>query len=214
MKNILLLSAFIFVAAACSKHDKNPISNVKEALEEKDLQGKNFESDCSIEIARSAFTGILSGGAASVKSSRVAYRFQGSNVTRTTIYFANANCDGEAIRYSETGTFNVTKNQKTNDGGYLIDMNFKKLNAKMASDVGATAANAVKLCGFENWANGQDRDVTAQSKEISCFGAQVPRTNHNVYRLDDRRVLYLGNDGTSTSTDRPASLSREKYTAN
>jgi hypothetical protein len=203
--------SMIFVA--CGKDDKNPISNAKEALEDKDLQGKNFESDCSIQPLDALLTGILSGGQASVKSQRVAYRFEGSNITRTTVLFNDTNCGGEAFRYTETGTFNITKNQRTNDGGYFIDINYKKLSVKMSSDVGVTAANAIKLCGANNWGAGQEREVTAQAKDLSCYGAQVPRVNNNVYRIDGGNVLYLGTQSLENGAPRPTSLSNVKYVA-
>ncbi len=213
MKKILLLAAMSLMAVACGKDDKNPISNAKEAIEDKDLQNKNFESECSIEPIDALLTGLFSGGQASVKSSRVAYRFQGSNITRTTVLFANLNCDGEAYRYSETGTFNITKNQRTNDGGYFIDINYKKLSVSVASDVGQVSANAIKLCGIENWAVGQEREVTAQAANPSCYGAVVPRVNNNVYRLDAGKVLYMGTQSLENGAARPSSLSKTAYTA-
>lgn len=213
MKKILLLAAMSLMAVACGKDDKNPFTNAKEAIEDKDLQGKNFESDCSVEAFDAILTGILSGGQASVKSSRVAYRFEGANITRTTVLFANLNCDGEAFRYTETGTFNITKNQRTNDGGYFIDINYKSLSVAMASDVGAVSANAVKLCGAEDWAAGQTREVTAQAANATCYGTPVPRVNNNVYRLDGGNVLYLGTQSLENGAPRPTSLKNVKYVA-
>lgn len=213
MKKVLLLITMSFLAVACGKDEKNPFTNAKEAIEDKDLQGKNFESECSIEPLDALLTGLLSGGQASVKSSRVAYRFEGANVTRTTVLFANLNCDGEAFRYSETGTFNITKNQRTNDGAYFIDFKYKKLILKMTTDVGVVSANAVKLCGVSDWASNQERDVTAQAKDVSCYGTVVPRENNNVYRLDAGKVLMLGTQSLENGAPRPASLSNVKYTA-
>lgn len=212
MKKILLIAAMSLMAVACGK-DKNPITNGKEAIEDKDLQGKNFESECSIEPLDALLTGILSGGQASVKSSRVAYRFEGANITRTTVLFANLNCDGEAFRYSETGTFNITKNQRTNDGGYFIDIKYNKLMVKIATDVGTVSANAIKLCGAQDWATGQERDVTVQAKNATCYGTVVPRVNNNVYRLDGGKVLYFGTASLENGQARPTSLSNVKYVA-
>jgi hypothetical protein len=214
MKKFLLISAMSLLAVACGKDDKNPFTNAKEAIEDKDLQGKNFESQCSIEPVDALLTGILSGGQASVKSSRVAYRFEGSNITRTTVLFANLNCDGEAFRYSETGTFNVTKNQRTNDGAYFIDINYKKLELSMTTDVGVVSANAIKLCGIQDWAVSQSREVTAQAKDATCYGTVVPRVNNNVYRLDEGKILMLGTQSLENGSPRPSGLSNQKYTAN
>lgn len=213
MKKILLITALSLIAVACGKDDKNPFTNAKEAIDDKDLQGKNFESECSVEALDALLTGILSGGQASVKSSRVVYRFEGSNITRTTVLFANLNCDGEAFRYTETGTFNVTKNQRTNDGAYFIDINYKKLMVSITTDVGAVSANAIKVCGIQDWAVKQEREVTAQAKDVTCYGTVVPRVNNNVYRLDAGKILMLGTQSLENGVARPASLSNQKYTA-
>jgi len=213
LKKFLLIAVASLMAVACDKdNNNNPIDNVREALEEKDLQNKTFQSECNLEPLDAILTGILTGGQASVKSSRTQYRFVGANITRTTILYAQTDCVGDAFTFNETGAFNVSKNQKTNDGGYFIDINFNKLMLKMDSDVGVQSANAIKLCGASDWAVGQEREVTAQAKDMSCYGATVPRTDLNIYRVDEGNVLYLGTPSKDSNQARPTSLSKVKYT--
>lgn len=199
MNKILLFAALSLMAVACGKDDKNPISNFKEANEDVDLQGKNFESACLAET---------SGG---IQSSRVAYEFQGSNIVRSTILFTTPTCSIEAYRYKDTGTFNITKNQRTADGGYFIDINFNNVAVLITTDAGAVVANAAGLCGAADWATSQEREVTAAAKSANCYGADVPRVNFNVYRIDGGNTLYLGSATLENGAARPTALAPVAY---
>ncbi len=151
----------------------------------------------------------------SVKTQRVAFRFEGSNITRTTVRFANANCDGEAYRLTEQGTFNISKNQATNDGGRPMDISYKSVSVTPASEEGAATLNNISLCGKADWKKDGKQDVTAQAqdKKINCSKDTVPRENKNVYRIFDGKVLVLGTETLENGNPAPASLSGVKYTA-
>lgn len=217
MKKLIYLSFATLLIAACSKDkNNNPVTNAQEAAKDKDLQLKTFVSDCSIKPLEALLTGIFSGGQSSVKGQRVAYRFEGANVTRTTRLFNTADCSGDAaFTFEELGTIKIDKNQKTNDGGYNIDLDYNKVKVAMATDAGRVAANAIKMCGAADWAAKQTRDVTAQAKDVGCYGAALPRHISNIYRVD-AKTLFMGTQskGSNTARERPSSLNMsDKYIA-
>jgi hypothetical protein len=148
------------------------------------------------------------GEAAIIKGQRVAYLVSGANITRTTRYFVSADCAGDAaLTLEEKGTITLDKNQKTNDGGYNIDIDYNKLEVKISTKEGAEAASRVKFCGHEDWAVDQIRDVTAKAKEVNCYGAPVPRHISNIYRVD-ANILYFGPmvKANTTKEERPKIL--------
>jgi hypothetical protein len=214
LKKLLCLCASVLVVAACAKKS-DPIANAKQVVSDPALQEKTFVSDCSAKPTDAIVTGILSGFKSAIQGQRLAYRFSGNRVTRTTRLFNSTDCSGDAaLTFEEKGTIDINKKQKTNDGGYNINLDFDDLKIAMATDAGATAANAVKLCGSADWAAKQTRDVTPQAKDVNCYGAQVPRHLANIYRVD-AGTLYLGTTTTVANKDsqRPTSLDMgTKYT--
>jgi hypothetical protein len=217
MKKIILVSigAISLSIASCNKNsNNNPVTNAKTAADERDLQGKNFTSSCSLKPVDAIYTGIMTGLAASIKSSLMVYRFDGANITRTTRMFASSDCSGDtAISFEEDGDFNLHKDQRTNDGGKAIDIDYNALKVTTVTPAGVTAANAISLCGANDWSANSQRDKTAQAQDSSCLGSQMPRHNANVYRVD-ADTLYLGKASDSSSTQRPASLDLgEKFVA-
>lgn len=200
MKKVLTISLAMLALVACSKDRNNdPVSNIREAVKDKDLQEKVFVSECAEKPIDALLTGLFSGGKSSIKAIRTAYFFAGANVTRTTRLFNSLDCSGDAaFTFEELGDIKIDKDQKTNDGGFFIDMDFHSLKVKMATDAGATAANAVKLCKVSDWAAKQERDVTGASADVNCYNAQVPRHNANVYRVD-ANTLYFGTQAKSTN---------------
>lgn len=207
--------ASVLVLAACGGNS-NPVQNAVEATEDPALQAKTFTSKCSVTPVGAVLTGLFTGGAAAVKSSATSYRFTGANVTRKTEVFQSADCTGEAaLEFSEIGAFDILDDNKTADGGRLIDMDFKKLEVTVKNDAGLKVANAVSLCGTNNWSDNQKADVTTKSEDVNCYNAKVPRMQANIYKLEGS-VLYLGTmskDPVAKSA-RPASLDRSQgYTA-
>lgn len=217
MKKFLVLVAASLFMAACGDSDdddnNNPLDNAREAVEDTALQGRTFQSECVLEPLDAILTGILTGGDALVKSSRTQYLFQGANLTRTTLLYTGSDCTGEAFSFRESGTFDINPEQKTADNGSFMDMNFQKLMLRIDSDAGATAANAIKLCGVEDWATGQERDVSGNAENLTCYGAAVPRVSLNVYRIDAGNILLLGSVSTENGQERPTKLNDVKFTA-
>ena len=217
MKKLLLVSLAALALVACSDDDDNdPITNIRQALEDRDLQGKTFESACMIKPIDAILTGILTGGNASIKSARTQYLFEGANITRTTLLFSDANCTDHALTFEERGTVDIDADQRTNDGGKFIDIDYRSVHADVISDKGLEVANSVKLCGAENWTIDEDkREVTEQAADRNCYGAEVPRQVANIYRVDADN-LYLGThteDAVGTS-ERPTTLDfGQKYVA-
>ena len=216
MKKLLCLCVATLAIAACNDKNLDPVANVATAAQDKDLQSKTFVSECSMKPLEALLTGLLSGGQSSIKGQRVAYRFEGANVTHTTRLFNTADCSGDAAwTFEETGDLKVDKSKKTNDNGYNMDLTYKKVTVAMATDAGATAANAFKLCGSADWAAKQSRDVTPKSAEATCYGAPLPRKLFQVYRVD-ANVFYLGNAAkiSNNEKDRPSTVNMvDKYTA-
>ncbi len=208
MKKMIMFLILPLALVACKdKANKNPIANVTEASKEKDLQ-KTWQTECQLRPIDAVVTGLMSGGQAAVKSMRVQYKFQGANVNRVSALYASADCAQEAYIFNESGEFKIDKSKKTNDGGVHIDMSFKKVLLTIKDDNGAKSANAGKLCGRSDWAPGNEVDVTAAAKDLTCYNIQVPRKNLNVYRIDNN-ILYLGASPAAASakpSDRPATL--------
>lgn len=217
VQKILTLFVATMAVAACSKKENlNPFDNAKAAGEERDLQSKDFTSACSFEPLDAIYTAILSSFEASIKASRVSYRFEGANVTRTTEFYSDAECSGKsALLFSESGEFKLNKDHKTKDGGKGIDIDYKELSVTAQTADGVTAAEAIELCGRDSWKKGTEENVTSEANDTNCLGVKMPRHNSNIYRVD-ANVLYLGDTASDSSQpeDRPARLNKSvKYSA-
>lgn len=219
MKKMIILSlasTAVLVLGACDgKND--PIKSIREASADTNLQLKDFSSPCSVKPLGAILSGLLTGGDASIKSSRTEYRFTGSNVTRKSILYESVNCSGEtAGTFTESGSFEIIQGaNKTADNATQIDMKFTKLDVKVESDAGAEVARAIRLCGIDSWAKNQEAEVTLKASEATCYGTQVPRDVANVYIVQGNQ-LFLGaesNDSVSPSS-RPTSVDKSvTYTA-
>lgn len=211
MKRMMLVGAALLVTAACNK-DTNPIANVIEASEAPDLQQKNFTSKCSVTPIDAIISGILTGGSAAMKSTSTVYRFQGEGLTRTTNIFESSDCSGEvAIVFVEEGKFDVLDDNTTPDGAKLVNFNYEKVSVKIQNQKGVEAANAISLCGTNNWSDNQEADVTTKAADLTCYNATVPRLVANIYKLEGS-ALYLGTpakDGVGEAS-RPTSLDRNQ----
>ncbi len=88
---------------------------------------------------------------------------------------------------------------------------FRFLNLKVESDIGAKIANAIKACNASDWTKGQERQVNADPKDLSCYNAQVPRTDSNIYKIENN-MLLPGNStkSTSCSDERPTALNQKQ----
>jgi hypothetical protein len=155
---------------------------------------------------------LFTGESSAAKSVRIVYEFRGNKITRRTEIFKAANCQGSAgLTMSETGTFDVhPKDQTSADGGRFIDMDFTKINVEVQSAEGAEMANQAGLCGADNWAEGNNRNVTASANDVSCFGMELPRRLQNIYKLEDN-ALFFGRltDPSGADTTRPEALDRQ-----
>lgn len=207
----LQLGTFLGLAAmtgpACAA---NPIENLTNALKDPSLQGKVFESNCSMRPMLAIASGLKA------KSSKSQYHFTGgSGVVYSTIIYSNTSCSGDAlISFEESGTLDIKDENKTKDDARFIDFNFTKLSLALQSDAGVDFVNRVNICGARNMKRGEDREVTDQSRSITCYGSSVPRRDNNVYRLEGN-TLYLGTGTSDRDADgRPTSVDRqEKYVA-
>lgn len=212
MKRILLIALASVLFTACSEDDNNGdiLNNIEEAAKDRDLQDKNFITPCTTTVLEAVLTGILTGGDAAIKAQRVQYRFEGDNVTRTTFLFSESDCTSDvAIQFREVGDFKLDTDNKSADGGKFIDVDFKQLSAQVISQAGLEVANSIGFCGASDWVAGAaERDVVANSADLTCYSAPVPRHNANIYRLDEGKVLYFGPQTTSNNdgTTRPTSL--------
>lgn len=209
----VLFVAMSVLLVGCNKrhHDKyNPVKNIKEAAKDKDLQEATFSSECRVKPVGALVSGLFTEGKVAVKGEQVSYRFDGANVLKKTRYFIASDCSGDSVfSFQESGTFKIDKDQKTNDGGHNVDLEFNELKGLPTAEPGVAVANAVKLCGITNWVQGEEKDVRPQSADLNCYAAKVPRKVLNVYRVDDGN-LYLG--VVTASSERPSKLDlTQKY---
>lgn len=221
MKKFIVMLVLPLAIVACKdKANKNPIAYVKQAANDRDLQG-TWQSECNLKPIDAIISGFMSAFQASVKSSRTQYKFEGANVNRVTLVYNTADCTGaESYVWNEQGEFKVLdKVQVANVGDAKgIDMKFEKVMLTIKDDNGAKVANDRSLCGVQNWAVGKEQGITANANSANCYGVQVPRTNANIYRIEKpagngKWVLYFGQSPTdaANANERPATLSSVKY---
>ena len=210
MKKLFVFSAAaaMLMAAACDKaRTSNPITNAAQAAKDPALQGKAFKGKCSDRLITTVFTALAAGKA--LKSAHATYRFDGANVTRATLLYPETDCKGDvAYTFEEQGVVDIKDADKTKDDARFIDMVFDKVFVVINSDVGVKVANGIKLCEVEDWAMNQRREVTQVAKNKTCYNTELPRTEHNVYRLEDN-TLILGAKDSADKTGRPTALDRD-----
>lgn len=192
MTKILLTAAMALVLGACGRNN-DPGSNVRESFEDPALQNKDFQGKCLTTPIDEIITGLFTGGETSVKSMRTQYRFEGATVMRKTLVYTSLDCSGDiAARFVESGEFDIKPDAKTpTESAVHIDMNFRKVMASVHTAEGQTIANALTLCGGNQWVLGQEVEVTTRAGDLTCYSAQVPRQVANIYLLEGN-VLYIG----------------------
>lgn len=219
MKKLILSALVVTLGFACSRNSStsDPVENVRQATKEEALQTKTFKSECQQKPINQIVTGLMTGFGASMKSQRVQFRFEGANVHRQTWMYSTSDCSGqEAFIFDEGGQMAIHEDQKTADGATAVDFEYRKIEVRVISAAGVEIANAVKLCGAEDWSADALRDVTTQSENWNCYSTRVPRHEFNVYRLDDGdKVLILGTDLKDNSPEkRPSAVDGGiRYTA-
>lgn len=192
---LALASAFTLVACDGASN-KNPIANAREAAEDKDLQGKTFRGECDVRVIDGILSAIVTGGKFNVSSARQQYQFVGANVTHTTLFYEAPNCEGdEAVVFRETGSIDINPKKRGEDQSKFINMKMDKLTMVASNEAGVKIANEAKLCGREDWAAGQDHEVTGDAAKLNCYRKDLPVQEFNVYRLDSGD-LFLGDPST------------------
>jgi hypothetical protein len=218
LKSSLLACSMLFALAACApKSNNDPVANARVASTEPDLQDKIFRGQCSLKPLQSIATGIATGGDAAIKSAREQYQVVGANITHTTSSYATLDCSGpETLVFNETGTVSINAENKSADLGKSIDIKMNVLKVRIGSDAGALIANGIKLCGAADWAASNEREVTANSADATCYRKLVPSQDANIYRLLDANTLVFGKKDLLDRNDtRPDTLDQDtKYIAN
>lgn len=192
MTKVLLTAVLALVLGACGRNN-DPGSNIRESYEDPALQNKDFQGKCLVTPIDQILTGIFTGGEASVKSLRTQYRFEGATVMRKTLVYTSTDCSGDiAARFVESGEFDIKPDAKTpTEAAVYIDMNFRLVAASVHTPEGQTIANALTLCGSNQWVLGQEVDVTTRAGDLTCYSAQVPRQVANIYKMEGN-ILYIG----------------------
>lgn len=193
MKKIIFAATIALVLGACNRNtDTDVAQDVREAGEDSALQMKDFQGKCQLTPFDGVLTGILTGGEAPIKSARTQYRFEGATIFRKTLVYTSADCSGAiAGRFVESGEFDIKPSARTSENATHIDLNFRKLMVSAQSPEGVTAANAVMLCGSNQWVVGTEVDATTKAADLNCYSAQVPRQVANIYKLENG-VLLMG----------------------
>ncbi len=219
IKTLILTCTLPLVFAACSKDNdtnSNPIDNLKQAAKETELQGKTFQGECSLRPLDAIATGIATAGETAIKSAREQFLFEGANLSHSTLVYTSTDCSGpEALVYQENGSFEIHDDQKTADDAKAMDIKYETLTVKTVSNDGVTVANAVKLCGVEEWSTNMEQNVTAKSEDTNCYRVKVPNQDANVYKLENGNLFFGIKARFERSTVRPTSLDRnEKFISN
>lgn len=211
MKKMMMIGAALLLTAACQRNT-DPVSNVVEATEDPSLQQKNFTSKCSMTPIDAIVSGILTGGDAAMKSQSTVYRFEGEGLSRKTYIYESSDCTGEAaIVFTETGKFDILDDNQTAEGARLVNFGYERLSVKIQNQAGVEAANAISLCGTNNWVDDQEADVTTKAADLTCYNATVPRMVANIYKLEGS-VLYLGTPAKDSvgEASRPTQLDKSQ----
>ncbi len=217
MKKIVFAGIVALLLAACAK-STDPVNNVAQAANDKDIQSKNFVSDCKAKAFDGGLTGIISIGSP-IQSALVGYRIDGARISRTSRLFTTNDCSGDtAISFEETGTVSIQPDKRTSDLGKFIDVDYTKLEVATPIAAGVTAANALHLCGATNWDVSASRDVTDRAKDPLCYGVVVPRHLATIYRFDAGNLYWGATDNTganaSDNNHRPSTINfNDKYKA-
>ncbi len=191
MIKIFCTAALALILGACARNN-DPVANTREASEDSALQMRDFQGKCLARPIDAILSGVLTGGNAAVKSLRTQYRFEGSEVFRKTLVYATADCSGQvAARFVERGEFDIKPAGRTSESATQIDMNFRSLAVSAQSQAGVLVANALSLCGFNQWVVGQEVDATTKASDLTCYSAQVPRQVANIYKME-ANTLYIG----------------------
>ena len=207
-KAIMLSMCTLLAVTGCKDRKQNPIEHVKEAAKERDLQNRTFASACSTKPIEALVSALMSGGQSSIKSGLSTYRIVGAEIIHIHNYYSSTDCTGDpAIVFKETGDINIDKGSKTNDGGYNIDVNYTNLKAETQTPEGVQAANAVGLCGHNDWSKSKEFDVTAKAADAQCYAAAVPRKILTIYRVDGNTLYWGGNMNSGRPAgERPSQL--------
>lgn len=193
MKNLVFAATLALVLGACQKNSNtDPAQNTRESLEDPNLQMKDFQGKCTVTPVDGIISGILTGGDATVQSARTQYRFEGAEVFRKTFVYTTTDCTGDvAARFVEKGEFDIKPQDTTTESATPIDLNFRNLMVSVQSTAGVEVANALSLCGSNQWVLGQELDATARAADVTCYSAQIPRQVANIYKLEGN-TLYVG----------------------
>lgn len=207
---ISLLCASVFLAGCARDRD------VAQTVKNPELQGKSFVSEsCSAPLDKE----ISNLGA--VDGQKTVFSFRGARITRETVYYAKNDCTGTALfTLRETGDYSTNKSAgvKSNDNGNQMDINWNTLEGVVHQKEGVEAANkGLGLCGIKTWPMNKPVNITNKAKDTLCYRGELPRQDHNLYRLDDgdKTLLIARLDKKANKpNERPASLQgAEKYRA-
>lgn len=215
MNKMRILLCLPLILVACGK-SKDPVRNIRTATQDKALQ-KTWQSECSLRPLEAGLVGVAAGLRGVARGARIQYKFLGANLTRTVIYYTNADCSGDALTLEESGTFRIEGNKRTSDGGRFINMNFKTLKVRAHNEDVVKLANQISLCGLSNWDTSKNREIksTRAAEKLNCINTTVPRSDANIYLIQDETLL-LGSPSTGPRepSSRPTSLdTSERYMA-
>ena len=207
MKQLLLILSLGIAFSACNKKNDQPAGdNATQAVRDPALQGKTFwSSKCAIDVPVGLATVVASGHA--IKAYRVAYGFDGAQVTKSVRFFENADCTGaSAATFREVGSMNIMQDKKTADGAMFVDWKYDNVFAHIDSDLGRDVGNAINLCKANNWTTNEERNVTGVSQDITCVSQTYPRVEMNIYRVEGNSLILGGN--SPAANVRPSTLDR------
>lgn len=206
---ILLVTLMPFALGACNQSSNDPVENIQQAQNDADLQGKLFRGECTLKLLDGIATGLATAGEASIKSAREDYEFKGTNVIHTTRAYNSTDCSGqESIVFRETGIATINEAPSPIAEAKTIDFEMEKVTVQVLDENGKKVAEEIRLCESDNWADQNERDVTAQSSNLTCYGAKVPYKDANIYRLEGNTLIFGSKLGASDT--RPNSLNTER----
>lgn len=139
--------------------------------------------------------------------------FRRFEVALTEMYFLDKNCRQPSLILINEGSYWLPV-------GNHIDFQFASIRARLMSAIAINDFNRRKVCGFDDWQLGSEKEISGRSCEIFYVGIPqrlptVGEMRYGIYQLREDRLSFgkLSRDKDATTPDkRPTEFNSRFYT--
>ncbi len=135
----------------------------------------------------------------------VEYEFAGDAFIERYRYFSESDCrnDSEAANIRYLGRFEVLA--AVEPGG--IDMRYEEAKIQIKNETGRKIVDAVDFCGREEWAIGDEMDLTNAARGVTCPIKSVQQGRFDLFKVENK-TLYFGTGYLEGDAENPADRPR------